>query len=67
MAKKQNTAAAARQRKQKIFVAVGFVILAGLMVLQGPKLLDAVKGGSSTAPAAQPAAATPLPPGLGPT
>jgi hypothetical protein len=58
MAKKQNTAAA-RQRKQKIFVAVGFVILAGLMVLQGPKLLDAFNGGSSAAPAAQPAAATP--------
>ena len=59
MAKKQNTAAAARERKQKIFVAVGFVILAGLMVLQGPKLLKAFKGDSTAAPAAQPAAATP--------
>jgi hypothetical protein len=66
MAKKQNTAAAARERKQKIFVAIGFVILAGLMVLQGPKLLDALKGGSSTAPAAQPAAATPATPATDP-
>ena len=65
MAKKQNTAAA-RERKQKIVVAVGFVILAGLMVLQGPKLLDAFKGGSSAAPAAQPAAATPATPATDP-
>jgi hypothetical protein len=48
MARKQNNAAA-RQRKQKIIVAVGFVLLAGLMVIQGPKLLDAFGGGGSTA------------------
>jgi hypothetical protein len=51
MARKQNNAAA-RERKQKIVVAVGFVLLAGLMVIQGPKLLDAFGGGSTAAPAA---------------
>jgi hypothetical protein len=57
MAKKQNTNAA-RERKQKIIVGVGLVVLAGLMVLQGPKLLDAFGGGGSEA-AAPAANATP--------
>lgn len=46
-------AKAARERKQKIFVVVGGVLLLGLMAIQLPRLL----GGSST-PAAEPAAET---------
>jgi hypothetical protein len=57
MARKQNNPAA-RERKQKIVVAVGFVLLAGLMVIQGPKLLDAFGGGSDSS-AAPAASATP--------
>ncbi len=55
MAKKQ-TNPGARERKQKIVIAVGGVLLAGLMVIQGPKLLDAFGGGSNEA---APASATP--------
>jgi hypothetical protein len=51
---------AARERKQKIVVAIGGVVLAGLMVIQGPKLLDAFGGGGSDSSTATPAAtATP--------
>lgn len=57
MAKKQNTSAA-RERKQKIVIGVGFAVLAVLMVLQGPKLLKAFGGGSDST-AAPSAAATP--------
>ncbi|MGH3137709.1 MAG: hypothetical protein ACRDPV_14590 [Gaiellaceae bacterium] len=46
-------ARAARERKQKIFVVVGGVLLLGLMAIQLPRLL----GGSST-PAAAPAVET---------
>jgi hypothetical protein len=58
MARKQNTNAA-RERKQKIIVGVGLVVFAGLMVLQGPKLLDAFGGGGSEQTAAPAATATP--------
>jgi hypothetical protein len=58
MAKKTDNNAA-RERKQKIVVAVGGVLLAGLMVIQGPKLLDAVGGGSNSNQAAPAAAASP--------
>ena len=55
MAKKQNTSAA-RERKQKIVIGVGFAVLAVLMVLQGPKLLKAFGGGSDSTAAPSAAA-----------
>ena len=48
-------ARAARERKQKIFVAVGGVLLLGLLAIQVPKLLG---GSGSSQPAATGAAAT---------
>ena len=39
MARKTQDARAAREKKQKIFVAVGAVIFLGLAAIQGPKLL----------------------------
>jgi hypothetical protein len=51
MAKKQDNKAA-RERKQKIFLAVAGVVFVGLMVIQGPKLLKQVRGSESAAPAA---------------
>ena len=49
----QDAARAARERKQKIFVVVGAVVLLGLLAFQLPKLL----GGSGSAPP-EPAAET---------
>jgi hypothetical protein len=51
MAKKQDNKAA-RERKQKIFLAVAGVVFVGLMVIQGPKLLKQLRGSESAAPAA---------------
>lgn len=48
---KQNDMKAARERKQKIFLAVGGVVLALLAVIQGPKLLDQLKGSPAATPA----------------
>jgi hypothetical protein len=61
-------ARAARERKQKIFVAVGGVILLGILAIQLPKIL----GGSSTpeaTPATAPAETAPgtTPPSAAPT
>lgn len=53
-------AAAAKQRKQKIILVAGGVILAGIVAFQGPKLLKQVKGSSSSSSAA-PAVATTTP------
>ena len=53
---KPNDALAQRQRKQKIFLAIGGVVLAALLVIQGPKLFKQLNGSGSTAPA--PAAST---------
>ena len=52
MATKQDLAAA-KQRKQKIFLAVAGVLFLGLAVIQGPKLMKQLKGSSEAAPAAQ--------------
>jgi hypothetical protein len=54
---KQNDLLAQRERKQKIFLAVGGVVFLVLAVIQGPKLWNQLNG-SSAAPAA-PAAAAP--------
>jgi hypothetical protein len=48
MARKQDNRAA-RERKQKIFVAVAGVLFLGLMALQGPKLLKQLKGSEPAA------------------
>lgn len=55
---------AARARKQKIFLAIGGVVLAALAVIQGPKLLDQLKGSSPAAPKAS-ASSTPTPAATG--
>lgn len=54
-AKRRKTAAEAKARRQKVFVAVGLGVLAILMFIQGPKLLGAF--GGDEAPAALPAPA----------
>jgi hypothetical protein len=50
---------AEKERKQKIILAVGGVLLLGVVALQGPKLLNHFKSSSSAAPATTPAASTP--------
>ena len=57
MAKKQDNKAA-RERKQKIFLAVAGVVFLGLMAIQGPKLLKQLRGSESAAPAASTTAAS---------
>ncbi len=42
----------AKERKQKIVLAVAGVLLVGLLAIQGPKFLKLMKGGSSAATAA---------------
>ena len=42
--KRVATAAVAKQRRQKVFAGVGLAVLAVLMFIQGPKLLDALGG-----------------------
>lgn len=42
----------AKERKQKIVLAVAGVLLVGLLAIQGPKFLKLMKGGASTATAA---------------
>jgi hypothetical protein len=44
----KNTVRSAKQRNQLIFLAIGGVVLAGLVFLQGPKLLKQVNGSSSS-------------------
>jgi hypothetical protein len=61
MAKKQDNKAA-RERKQKIFLAVAGVVFLGLMAIQGPKLLKQLRGSESAAPAASTTAASPASP-----
>ena len=79
MAKKKQDARAARERKQKIILVVGGVLLLGLAVIQGPKLMKQLKGpatapvaaASPSAGAAAPGATTETPaagtPAAGPT
>ena len=74
MAKKQQNARAARERKQKIILVVGGVLLLGLGAIQGPKLMKQLKGtapkpvaaATSSTGAAAPRAATGTP-AAGPT
>ena len=61
MARKQDNKAA-RERKQKIFLAVAGVVFLGLMAIQGPKLLKQLRGSESAAPAASTSAPTPATP-----
>ena len=58
--KKVQDARAARERKQKIILIVGGVLLLGLAVIQGPKLMKQLKGTPATT-AATAAAATATP------
>ncbi len=53
----KNDIAAAKQRKQKIVLVVGFVLLAGLLAFQLPKLLKSGSSGSSAS--ASPASPAP--------
>lgn len=65
-AKRQAHARAAKEKKEKIVLAVGGVVLLGLGAFQGPKLLKQLHGSSAAPPpaATAPAAgATPLFPG----
>ena len=55
--KKNQDARAARERKQKIILIVGGVLLLGLGVIQGPKLMKQLKGTQATPAATAPAAA----------
>jgi hypothetical protein len=57
MARKQDNKAA-RERKQKIIVAVAGVLFLGLVALQGPKLLKQLRGSESAAPAASSSASS---------
>jgi hypothetical protein len=50
MATKTTTTGNSRQRKQLIFIAIGGVVLLGLAIFQGPKILNQING--SSAPAA---------------
>jgi SPOR domain len=54
--KRAATAAAAKQRRQLIVAVGGLAVLAILLVIQGPKLLDAFGGSREPAPAALPVA-----------
>jgi hypothetical protein len=58
---KTNNAIAQRERRQKIFLAVGGVILIALLAIQGPKVLKQLKGSETAAPpvATTPAAVSP--------
>ena len=56
--RRRATAAAKKQRRQKVIAFGGLGVLALLMFIQGPKLLDAVNG--SEPPAAAPAPLTPV-------
>ncbi len=58
-------ARAARERKQKIFVAVGGLFLVALLALQLPKLLGGSGGDAAAAPTTTVAAA-PATPGAAP-
>ena len=50
--KRAATAAAAKERRQKVIAFGGLGVLAILMVIQGPKLLDAFNGSGDSAPTA---------------
>ena len=52
--KRQAVAAAAKQRRQKVIAFGGLGVLLILLVIQGPKLLDAFGGSESPTPAAAP-------------
>jgi hypothetical protein len=54
---------AARERKQKIFVAVGGLLLVGLLAIQLPKLLGGSSGASSSSSTTTDASASPSTPG----
>jgi hypothetical protein len=49
---KTNEAAAQRERRQKIFLAVGGVVFIALLAIQGPKLWKQLNGSDTAAPAA---------------
>jgi len=55
--KKVQDARAARERKQKIVLVVGGLLLVGLAVIQGPKLMKQMKGPQAKPAVAAPAAA----------
>ena len=48
MARATNANAKAKERKQKIVLAVAGVLLLGLLAIQGPKFLKLMKGNSSS-------------------
>jgi hypothetical protein len=52
----QNAAAAAKQRRERIMLVVGVILLAGLLTLEGPKTLRKLH---SSSPAPAPVATTP--------
>lgn len=58
--KRRVTAAAKKQRRQKVIAFGGLAVLAILLLIQGPKLLDAF-GGSGTPAAAPVPGASPVP------
>src|SRR5919198_5384704 len=53
---------AQKERRQKIFIGVGLVVLLGLLAWQGPKTYKALRGGSPP-PLPVAATTTPLPAG----
>jgi hypothetical protein len=55
--KREANAAAAKERRQKVIAFGGLVVLAILLVIQGPKLLDALGGSSDPVAAPSPPAA----------
>ena len=52
MAARKQSAAQAKAAKQKKLAIGGAVLLVGVLVIQGPKMLKMISGGSSAAPAA---------------
>jgi SPOR domain len=61
-AKRQATAAAKKQRRQKVIAFGGLGVLALLLVIQGPKMLELFTGPGTEAPVAAPAPAPPAAP-----
>ena len=61
MSSRKVSAAQAKAAKQKKIVIGGAILLVGIMVIQGPKMLKLVSGGGSETPAAAPAPVTPAP------
>ncbi len=62
MSPRKVTAAQAKAARQKKIAIGGAVLLVGIMVIQGPKMLKLVKGGGSETAATAPAPVTPVTP-----